>query len=326
MKRLLLSIATMLAVSSCAFAQEEGVRVSQSGGFNTAGPVTVGVRAFGKAFDGPPIQGAPYSATMTNEFVQTLADGNRINQSTTGAIARDSQGRTRQDMSLPPIGGLSTGNAPHLVFIQDPVAQSSYTLNLTDKVAEKMTIPGHPKDGSASAQSGNVFFVGKGDVGAAGKLETFRQGDGPLPPPIPQIPAQAVAPGVARQELDGGPVISAGPNVDTIMMKTGQGKSSTEDLGSQNIEGVFVTGVRTTVTIPAGQIGNEKPIVVVTEVWTSPELKTVVYSKRTDPRIGEQIFKLTNISRSEPDASLFAVPSDFKVIDGPKPIIYHSVQ
>jgi hypothetical protein len=313
MKRLLLSIAAMLAVSSCAFAQEEGVRVSQSGGSNTAaGPVAV--RAFGKAF-GPPIQGAPYSATMTNEFVQTLADGNRINQSTTGVTARDSQGRTRQDMNLPPIGGLSARNAHHLVFIQDPVAQISYTLNLTDKTAEKMTVPGHASDAQASGQSADIFFAQKGDVVA-----------GPLPPPLPEIPAQVVTPGTVRQYPDGGPVITAGPNVDAIMMKAGQGKSSTEDLGSQNMEGVFVTGVRTTLTIPAGQIGNEQPISVVTEVWTSPELKTVVYSKRTDPRMGEQIFKLTNISRSEPDASLFIVPPDFKVTEGPKPIIYHSVQ
>ena len=57
-----------------------------------------------------------------------------------------------------------------------------------------------------------------------------------------------------------------------------------------------MTGTRTTRTIPAGQIGNDAPISIVTEVWTSPELKTVVYSKRTDPRMGEQTFQLTNIS------------------------------
>src|SRR6202030_4674702 len=87
---------------------------------------------------GTPVQGAPYSATITNESVQTLADGNRIVQSSTGSTARDSQGRTRQDTVLPAIGNLSAANAPHLVFIQDPAAQTSYTLNLTDKTAQKM--------------------------------------------------------------------------------------------------------------------------------------------------------------------------------------------
>ena len=77
-----------------------------------------------------------------------------------------------------------------------------------------------------------------------------------------------------------------------------------------------MTGVRTTHTIPTGKIGNDRPIAIVTEVWTSPELKTTVLSKRSDPRMGEQTFKLTNIQRVEPDPSLFTVPSDFKITDG----------
>jgi len=90
---------------------------------------------------------------------------------------------------------------------------------------------------------------------------------------------------------------------------------------------VQVTGVRTTHTIPVGQIGNDRPISIVTEVWTSPELKTIVSSKRNDPRLGEQTFKLTNIQRGEPDASLFVVPSDFKITEGgAKTIIYRSKQ
>src|SRR3984885_12384814 len=94
------------------------------------------------------VQGAPYSATITNESVQTFADGNRIVQSSTGTTARDSMGRTRQDAPLPPIGNMSPADAPHIVFLQDPVAQLSYTLNLTDKTAVKnpsfsgMAIPG----------------------------------------------------------------------------------------------------------------------------------------------------------------------------------------
>jgi hypothetical protein len=48
----------------------------------------------------------------------------------------------------------------------------------------------------------------------------------------------------------------------------------------------------------------------------------VIYSKRTDPRMGEQSFQLTNISRSEPDPSLFTVPPGFTVTDGPQPIQY----
>jgi hypothetical protein len=93
------------------------------------------------------------------------------------------------------------------------------------------------------------------------------------------------------------------------------------------MEGVQVTGVRTTRTIAVGIIGNDRPIAIVTEVWTSPELKTIVLSKRNDPRMGEQTFKLTNIQRGEPDASLFVVPSDFKVTEGgAKTVIYRTKQ
>jgi hypothetical protein len=92
------------------------------------------------------------------------------------------------------------------------------------------------------------------------------------------------------------------------------------------MEGVLVNGVRTTRTIPTGEIGNDRPIRIVTEVWTSPDLKTIVYSKRSDPRMGEQTFKLTNLVRSEPDASLFTVPADFKIVDGPQDVIYRSNQ
>jgi hypothetical protein len=312
MKQVFISVAAILAVSSCALGQGQRVSVYQTDDTERgAGSVEVTDGAFGKVFS-PPVQGAPYSATITNEFIQTLADGNRIDQSTTGMIARDSQGRTRQDMNLPPIGNLSVKNLPHLVFIQDPVAQVSYTLNLTNKTAEKM--PMTPPDRQASPQSGNAVFVEKGDVA----------GGGPLPPLGAQIPVQPGVPGPARQESGGGPVIMAGPNVDAIMLKTGHGKVSTEDLGSQTMEGVYVTGVQTTRTIPAGEIGNEKPISIVTEVWTSPDLKTVVYSKRTDPRMGKQIFKLTHISRSEPDPSLFTVPADFKIIQGPQTVIYRT--
>ncbi len=97
-----------------------------------------------------------------------------------------------------------------------------------------------------------------------------------------------------------------------------EGLAQTEQLGSKTMEGVTVTGTRTTHTIPAGQIGNDRPLSIVTEVWTSPDLKTVVYSKRSDPRMGDQTFQLTNIVRAEPDPSLFAVPSDFKILDVPR--------
>jgi len=91
----------------------------------------------------------------------------------------------------------------------------------------------------------------------------------------------------------------------------------TEDLGKQTIEGVMAEGTRTITTIPAGQIGNERSIEIVSERWYSPELQTVVLSKQTDPRHGENVYRLTGISRKEPDKSLFEIPSSYTVQDAP---------
>src|SRR5438876_2981902 len=132
MKRALIMI---LAASSYLLAQDTRMLDIQAGG---PGGV-VGWSAIEKAA-GPPVVGAPYSATISNESVQTLADGNRIVESSTGTTARDSQGRTRRDAVLPAIGNLGAVNAPRLVFIQDPVTQTSYTLNLTDKTAQKISL------------------------------------------------------------------------------------------------------------------------------------------------------------------------------------------
>jgi hypothetical protein len=86
-----------------------------------------------------------------------------------------------------------------------------------------------------------------------------------------------------------------------------------EDLGTQTIEGVSAQGKRETVTIPAGQIGNERPIEIVTETWFSPDLHTMVLRKHSDPRMGESTYRLTDIKRNEPDASLFQPPAGAKL-------------
>jgi hypothetical protein len=284
----------VLAAASCALAQDKGDVIYQ-----TAGQVSLASGAFERASG--PIVGAPYSATITNESVQTLADGNRIVQSSTGSTARDSQGRTRHDTVLPAIGNLSAANAPHLVFIQDPVAQTSYTLNLTERTAQKMpALPPLPG----------------GDRGVAGAEVTMRVEGNGAPLQFPDaMPAVVAAPGP-------GAFFEKHPDME----RQEKVQVDTEDLGSQTMEGVLVKGVRMTHTIPAGQIGNDRPITIVTEVWTSPDLKTVVYSKRSDPRMGEQTFRLTDIVQAEPNPSLFTMPADFKIVDAPAPIFYRTKQ
>ena len=92
-------------------------------------------------------------------------------------------------------------------------------------------------------------------------------------------------------------------------------KPVVESLGTQFMEGVAVEGTRTTLTIPAGQIGNELPINVVSERWFSPDLKVLVMSRQSDPRFGETTYRLTNITRAEPSPQLFEIPADFTIVD-----------
>ncbi len=93
------------------------------------------------------------------------------------------------------------------------------------------------------------------------------------------------------------------------------GDFKTESLGKQTIEGVQAEGTRVTQTIPAGAMGNELPIQIVTERWYSADLQMDVLTRRNDPRTGETVTKLTNVSRTEPSHSLFEPPADYKTVD-----------
>jgi hypothetical protein len=246
-----------------------------------------------------PVEGSPYSATVINESIQTLADGNRIVERSTGTTARDSQGRTRNDAALPMIGGMSAAT-PHMAFIIDPVAQVSYTLNLDEKTA-------HVMNGKMMSPA---FRAALPDPPPPQALSVMIAGAAPLPPSAASGPM----------------IVSMKASKEDLAKE--QAETKTEDLGTQVIEGVSAHGVRTTRTIPAGEVGNEKPIDVVTEVWTAADLKTIVSSKRSDPRTGEQTYRLTNIAQSEPDPSLFTVPADFKTIEpnaqSGNVVLYHS--
>jgi hypothetical protein len=235
--------------------------------------------------DSKPVTGAPYTATATTETTQVLSDGNRIVNKMESQLARDGQGRTRRQETMSNVGPLAT-NAPKMAFINDPVANVSYILDLNDKTAQVVKVP-------------------------------------MAPPPPGQI-ATAIAPGVAKATAaaaGAGTVTvqkrvmigGGGPGVEQrVWVNSNEdGEVKTESLGTQTVEGVPATGTRTTRTIPAGEIGNERPIEITSEVWISSELQMVVMSKRTDPRIGETVYKLTNIQRAEPDPSLFQVPSGF---------------
>lgn len=251
------------------------------------------------SFDGKVVKGAPYSAQAVTEVIQTLADGNRIVRKSTASVYRDSEGRTRRDQMLGSIGPFAAaGDPPQTFFINDPVAGFNYVLDPRTHTARKLPLPRIERISGDKhtfnverrvIQSGPEGVQGAGAAGAAGPgarvmvFEKREEGLGPL-----------------RTSKEGP-------------------KPKKESLGKQTIEGVEAEGTRMTLTIPAGQIGNERAIEIVTERWYSPELQTVVLSKSNDPFMGESVYRLTNISRNEPARSLFEIPADYKIKDVPMP-------
>lgn len=275
-----------LALAAGAYAQNPppgGGRMGR-GGRGPAGPefqnAPGGARFLGAeaGMPGRVVKNAPYSADAVTETTQTLPDGNHIRQNSSSRVYRDTEGRTRREQSLNALGGLApSANLPQVVFINDPVAGVSYALNPTDRTATKSTF--------AMGGRGGL----RGNPNQQQKQARERKAAASQNPPG------------AQRGFRGGP--GARQNIKT------------ESLGRQVIESVQADGTRTTMTIPAGQMGNELPIQIVSESWYSPELQTVVLSKRTDPRMGETLFKLTNVSRSEPPRTLFEAPADFKVTE-----------
>jgi hypothetical protein len=131
----------------------------------------------------------------------------------------------------------------------------------------------------------------------------------------------------ARGELIDGPRLVAAGQLHLVVSEHGTAsfknvgavtspaspELATEQLGSQSMEGVLADGVRITHTIPAGQVGNQRPIQVVDESWYSPDLKMVIMTRLSDPRSPEVVYRLANINRNEPDSSLFQAPPDYKI-------------
>jgi hypothetical protein len=232
------------------------------------------------AFDNDTIAGAPYSAEAVTEVVQSLADGNRIFRESKARVARDSAGRTRREESLTVFGPMV--NSPEdfrQVQITDPESKTIVMLDMKNKRAHKMPALNirltTNRDGQSAMVAGRKLVL-------AGEPPAIGEGAGVR---------------LFYNAATGGPVPAP----------------VTESLGKQFMEGVEVEGTRTTFTMPAGQIGNELPIKIVSERWYCPELKVLVMSRQSDPRFGDTTYRLTNILRTEPAASLFEVPPDFTI-------------
>jgi hypothetical protein len=241
------------------------VRAQGPGGPHHGGPGFGGpmeLMGFEGGHDGKVVKGAPFTASATSETTETLSDGTVIHRTAQLTLYRDSQGRSRRELTASGFGPLAASGAPKtMVMISDPVGGFHYMLDSVGKTANKSAM--HTR--TQTADSADSFHQ---------KMES-RQ-------------AEEEAAGLLKKE----------------------------SLGTQVINGVSAEGTRITKTIPAGKIGNDKAIQIVSERWYSPDLQIVVKATHTDPQMGTTTYSVTALQRSEPAATLFAVPSDYTVTTG----------
>lgn len=265
------------------------LKIPGDGAFKVLGPKF----AFGKV-----VKGAPYSATAITEHIQTLSDGNQIIRKNESTLYRDNEGRTRMEQTLETIGKWTAeGEAQQSIFIYDPVAGFSYSFDPRTRVADKIVYA--QKMTEARNRTFRINDRTVTQVEFEAEVEKKRLARDELP---------------ATRRREAWNDLELKEKLETLRpSKMEAGHRKTESLGVQTIEGVVAEGTRSTLTIPAGEIGNTLPIEVVEETWRSSELQLVVMRKHRDPRSGETTYRLTNINRGEPDRSLFEVPSDYTI-------------
>jgi hypothetical protein len=298
MKTRIISVAVAISATALGlFAQDNKTTVEIAQGAVLGGmigsPESGPVRFVNGAFSlpGKTVTGAPYSADEKTESVQTLADGTHITNSTTTRTYRDSEGRTRREITLQALGGDQPG--PTTISINDPVAGVSYTLDPSRKVAHQITMP---------------------------KVQ---------PAVLAAIPRIGIEPQANVTRTQSYSLTSNGQNVEyRVMQRSGapaERQVQREDLGDNLIEGVNAHGTRETSTIPAGAAGNDRPLTTTSERWYSPELQLEVKSVYNDPRMGQTTHTLTAISRAEPDASLFKPPADYTLDANTPKMEFHTM-
>ena len=257
------------------------------------------------SLSGKLVKGAPYSAQAVTEMTQVLSDGNRIVNKSVAQVFRDSEGRTRREQTIKAIGAMARGGEPQqAVFISDPVAGTSYSLDPKTQIARKLPPMRFkiqdPAQGPSKLSGQGVTAAGQGTGSGATVLEFDRHDN------LIGVRSE----GQVKRQIESGVALG--------WLDKKNPTAKTEQLGKQNINGVEADGIRTTVTIAPGEIGNEQAIEIISERWFSPELQLIVKTRHFDPRFGENTYQLIEINRAEPARELFEVPAGYKIEETPK--------
>jgi hypothetical protein len=271
----------------------------------TGGNIMFGAETLG----GKTVAGKPFLGTEERHSTQVLGDGTRIETTDTDKIYRDDGGRTRIER-----------DSGKYVTISDPVAGTSAELDTVNKTVRKSTVR-------------TVYQVrtdGRGEPTVSVdqiKMDQVKKQVGEAamaPPPVmiyrgPEtartntitISGSAAMEGDVHAKMIAETGATAATPVGGTFNVAVGGKGALEDLGTQMVNGVMAHGNRSTLTIPIGQIGNDREIKVISEQWYSNDLQMMVKSSNSDPRFGNTTYQLSGIVQVAPDPSLFEVSADY---------------
>ncbi|MGP8251611.1 MAG: hypothetical protein ACLQHF_06215 [Terracidiphilus sp.] len=260
----------------------------------------------------------PYTVEFKTTHVQTLANGTTITTETKEVMARDQEMRRMNATTNAP-----TGDRPAIttVHVNDPTTGEEISWTSESKVAHDVRRPvGDARHGCWATPDGR-YRANYGNANAGC----------PLQPPQPLQRLAGAAPPVASPLAEGdflaylscggigtgssgaltssappGPITTVGPGPDP-------GNVVHEDLGADTFMGVAVRGSRTTVTTPAGVMGNDQPLVRTDEIWMAPSLGMVLRSMIEDPRMGQMDREAVSVDLNNPDPALFQPPAGYEL-------------
>lgn len=307
----------------------------------------------------PVVKGAPYSADVVAEKLKTLRDGNQIADVHKSRAHRDSMGRTRQEtmnaqgavevvyvrdpnedfsLTLSPSrktaikvsqralsASITTQSNAELMKRYEPEIQRA-----VDEALARALSGGAAKSGAVTVTrttaEGTVTETFQGQTGeiatsnSAGTVRKIFVVDGKAKRVAEFGEVGQPEGDVKNMFRDVGVPAGLANVVNEIMLEQKFARQAVKtSLGFREFSGVRAEGTLSSYVIPANTVGNVQPLTITDEVWRSAELQTIVYSKHSDPREGEVLYRLENIQRAEQPISLFSVPADYQ-LTGPRPV------
>jgi len=232
----------------------------------------------------------PFTAEFKTTSEQTLANGTKIVREDTELEAVDADGRRLNVTSTQ-----STPEMPAHTFyhVYDPVARTNTSWNAANKTASVIKLPPAIQAGQRQPTCWSTSAPGTSVTSTSLTATTSTESS----------EAASIALGSPRSVAGG-----------STLRQTGATPSIHEDLGTQTIQGVAAKGTRITRTIPVGAIGNDAPLVTMTETWRAESLGNVVRSINEDPRTGRHTKELAELSQGAPDPASFLPPSDYEIV------------